>query len=196
MPNFFNILRLVLYSRARRALSFVLSAFSTLSEMGSEASLSPTTRELADQTATHARHLEQNIAFNGHCNYNRGDSRREETMQKTRAAIIDGCRAMMDLVVEPEEKLKNMAMEVESPCAVHSSPVTQIEEVSRTSTTSSPWISSIATQSSLKPLRRANLLRRPLPMLSSSSRHPYARPAPSHDLRCLLRATRRLSRSH
>ncbi|KAL8733918.1 MAG: hypothetical protein Q9181_003410 [Wetmoreana brouardii] len=80
--------------------------------MGSKASGSSATRELADRIAVQARQLEEAHTLNGQQNLEEGSSERsianEEKIQKSRAAIVDGCRALMSQIIPPEERLKNM----------------------------------------------------------------------------------------
>ncbi|KAL9605394.1 MAG: hypothetical protein Q9179_001410 [Wetmoreana sp. 5 TL-2023] len=78
--------------------------------MGSKLSEFPAIRELADRIATQARQLEEAHALNGQQDLEEGSEKsiaKEEMIQKSSAAIVDGCRALMSQIIPPEERLKN-----------------------------------------------------------------------------------------
>lgn len=73
-------------------------------------------KELAEQISSKARRLEQEAIHKSKLHDGGADSQNgvseAETLQKTRTSILDDCRALQDLLVEPGEKLRSMGLVV------------------------------------------------------------------------------------
>lgn len=123
-------------------------------EMATDIQDLPAMRALAEQIANKARRLDQGGRHMSKAHHDEADSQtgkpEEELLQKTRTSMLDDCRALQNLLVEPGEKLSSMGLVVSSFGPQGSLPMdTATDDLRRISTTLLPSSSSITTPSHL-----------------------------------------------